>query len=323
MTAAEEIKEPTLKDSFKAHEQFVKCLIDAWAVVNLEGKIIKANQLFSQLVGESSRKVLKADSFDDLLKLSIDQKHVSIKDILNQDAPTRIDEVSADSAKRTDLTLIIGLFPFISPDSGKSLGSFVLIRDVTDDKKLYDKFKHTKTDSITDQLTGLFTRRYFEDYLHIQQKNITDDEAMSIIMVDIDFFKKVNDVYGHQAGDHVLKITGGLMSKTFRKSDIACRYGGEEFLVILPGTDLYGAGIAANMLRKKIEEEKIIFDNTHIPVTISCGVAKFDFKNEAYTDTMARADAALYRSKEAGRNQVNTHHGDDTIEPFQEKKKPE
>ena len=126
-------------------------------------------------------------------------------------------------------------------------------------------------------------------------------------MCDIDFFKKVNDQYGHQAGDYVLKIVAGIMKSTFRKTDVCCRYGGEEFLVILPSADYDSASRAADTLRRAVEAKEIIFDGTRIPVTISCGVSTFDIETESVDNTMARADAALYEAKRSGRNQVFFH----------------
>ena len=309
MEAAKEIEEKTLKEMFETHAKFVKCMLDSWALVDIDGKVVKCNPLFSQLVGESSKKILKADNFDSLISLTIREKPVNILSLLENNTPTRIDEINASTGKRSDLTLIMGLYPFIT-EQGKHLGSFLLIRDVTDDKALHDKYKTTKTDSITDQLTGLYTRRYFETFLETARKNaITSDEKteMSVIMIDIDHFKQVNDVYGHQAGDAILQNMGELISKTFRKSDVTCRYGGEEFIIILPGTSLEGAAKAANSLRIRVKEYNNSFQGKDIPVTISCGLALFDFENEKPSETIQRADAALYQAKEEGRNQVQVH----------------
>lgn len=322
MATAPAMKNESALELFKPQEHFVKCLIDAWALVDDQGKVLKANQLFSQLVGVSSRKVLKAASLDDLIKFKLSSKALGVTDLLNYDNPTRIDEVSGATAKRDSLTMIMGIFPYLERDSGRSLGSFLLIRDVTDDKKLHDKYKTTKTDSITDNLTGLYTRRHFENYLSAQQalaRSGNKKTTMAVCMVDIDHFKRVNDVHGHAAGDAILKVTGELISETFRKADVPCRYGGEEFLIILPNTDLVGAGIAAEQLRKTIEAKRIIFDGKHIPITASLGVASFDFAIEDYSDTVIRADAALYSAKEGGRNQVQMHHGSEKIAPFDSK----
>ncbi len=328
MATAEVLKEEDfLLEAFKSQEYFVRCLIDAWVLIDATGKVIKANQLFSQLVGESSRKILKVQSINELIKFSVQDAPFAIADIQTHSAPTRIDEVSGWTPKRENLTLILGICPYIDESTNRFLGAFLLVRDVTDDKMLHDKYKTTKTDSITDNLTGLYTRRHFEGYLTAQQTLARSENKapiMSLIMIDIDHFKKVNDVYGHAAGDAVLKITGELMANGFRKSDISCRYGGEEFLVILPHTNLQGAGVAAEQLRKTVEARKFVYDGIVIPVTISSGVATIDLLSENYQEALVRADAALYDSKKNGRNQVNLNHGANNIQPFKpaEKKTP-
>lgn len=319
MVTAPLLQAESALDQFRYQEQFVKCLLDAWALIDHTGKVVKANLLFSQLIGESSRKVLKSDSIDDLIKFEIHDHHISSSEILSYDQPTRIDEISGITKKRSDLTLIMGIYPYMDIHGHKVIGSFLLIRDVTDDKNLHDKYKTTKTDSITDNLTGLYTRRHFENYLTAQEETGKAENkvtTMSVCMVDIDHFKKVNDDYGHAAGDAILRVMGEMIASTFRKSDVTCRYGGEEFLVILPNTALLGAAVAAEKLRKVVEDRKIIFDGRTIPITISLGVAAFDFHKEKYQETVARADGALYAAKGQGRNQVQIHSGDNKIEPF-------
>ena len=130
------------------------------------------------------------------------------------------------------------------------------------------------------------------------------------MMFDVDHFKKVNDVHGHQAGDHVLRIVAETMKACFRRTDVICRYGGEEFLVILNGTDLKGSVFAAEKFRQTIATTAIIFDGKQIPVTISGGLAQVKLGEETTTAAIARADAALYQSKESGRNQVSIHDGE-------------
>lgn len=314
--AAENLNQPPsvpALDLFKPFEHFSKCLLDAYVVVDQTGRIHKCNALFSQLVGLRTKQILKAETFDEVLKLSVAGKDLKIKDILSNIGPTRIDEVSGSSAERQNLNLIIGVYPF--QQDGAAVGSFVLIRDVTAETNLQDKYKDKATQSITDALTGLFNRAYFTDYMKSQVATLESfpesapQRTISVVMLDIDYFKKINDVYGHQAGDHVLKHTAELMKKSFRKTDIVARYGGEEFLAILPGTDMDGAAVASDKLRLAIASYKYEFDGTIIPVTMSSGVAQIAIGKENGEQAIARADAALYFSKENGRNRVSIHDG--------------
>lgn len=323
MTTAEKIVTPqNVLDVFRKHEHFARVLLDAFVVVDRHGQVVKSNQLFSQLVGQSSKQVLKAESFDQLLTFSIENQQISIHDLLKYTIPTRLDEIRGKNNVFTELNLIIGVYPFFSDfNPTELLGALILIRDVTAETNLQDKYKHTAIKSITDPLTGLFTRGYFEDYLDLQikamnamgQVNAQEIPKLSLIMIDIDYFKKVNDQHGHQAGDHILKAVAATMKREFRKTDVACRYGGEEFLVILPGAGLKDAGTAANKVRKAIESQVITFEGKTIPVTVSCGVGCLDFPREGYMETIARADNALYQSKKNGRNQVNLHDGNAVV----------
>lgn len=311
MTAAPKLTHWNVLDEFRIHEHFCRAMLDAYAVVDTTGKVVKANQLFSQLVGQNTKQVLKAESFDDLMTLYINKKILSVIDILTYKNPTRIDEVSGAVSGRDNLNLIIGIYPFAAPDrTDTTIGAFILIRDVTAETKLQDKYKDKAIKSITDPLTGLYTRGYFEEYLELQLKALSslpadsEQKVLSMAMIDLDHFKKVNDMFGHQAGDHVLKAVASIMRQVFRRTDVVCRYGGEEFLIILPSTDIHGASLASEKLRIAIEQHKIIFEGTHIPVTVSIGIAQVLVGKETFTETITRADDALYQAKKTGRNKL-------------------
>lgn len=310
MSTAEKLDENSVELLFKPYEVFCRSMLDAYVVLDHTGRILKSNQLMSQLTSLKSKQLLKANSLEEIIQFYINGKQLKVEEIINQAAPTRFDEVRGTIPANDQLNLILGVFPFKNAD-GSALGAFILIRDVTAETNLQGKYKDAQHKSISDPLTGLFTRGYFEDYLRLQTKTLMelpaniDQRMMSLVMIDIDHFKKVNDVHGHQAGDHILKHVAAVMRKSFRKTDIVCRYGGEEFLVILPVTDLTNATIAAEKLRTNIEAEKIVFEGTHIPVTVSLGVAQINFGVETYTETIARADSSLYEAKRSGRNKVS------------------
>ena len=123
-------------------------------------------------------------------------------------------------------------------------------------------------------------------------------------MLDLDYFKKVNDNFGHQTGDLVLRAQGRILLEQARLSDTPCRYGGEEFAIILPETGLYEAQKIAERMRQAIEQQNIVtHNNIHLRITASLGVACTDNNS---VDLIADADQALYRAKESGRNQIAT-----------------
>ena len=306
-------------EAFKAYEHFSKCLLDAYAVVDMNGKVLKCNALLSQVTGLKTKQILKTDSLTDMLVLTIDGKPLDLSEVLNATGSTRFDEVTATAIINSQsLNLIIGVYPFSS--NGNNIGAFLLLRDVTAETNLQDKYKDKATQSITDNLTGLFNRAYFNEYLSSQIAALqtlpadAPQRTLSVVMLDIDYFKKINDIYGHQAGDYVLSHVGRLLKGGFRKTDVVARYGGEEFLAILPSTELVGAAIASDKIRLAIANFRFDFNGTIIPVTISSGVSQITIGKETPTEAVARADVALYFAKKSGRNRVGVHNGSESVE---------
>ncbi len=160
-----------------------------------------------------------------------------------------------------------------------------------------------------DGLTGLYNHRYFQE---VMDRELSQAEryghSFSLILFDIDHFKKVNDSYGHQRGDQVLKLLSALAVKAVRASDVVARYGGEEFAVVLPETPETGVGVFAERLRRGVEQLKIVVDELSIPLTISLGVTTYHSGVHRHDKSalIEAADQALYQSKHAGRNRVTT-----------------
>ena len=160
--------------------------------------------------------------------------------------------------------------------------------------------------SMRDPLTGLFNRRYLEETMGRELPRARRlGESVGVIVLDIDHFKNLNDTFGHDAGDFVLERTGELLRAATRNSDIACRFGGEEFAVILPGATLLVARNRAEAIRAALESLKIEFNGKTIgPLTVSAGVATMPPHGQDWTYTLQQADRALYTAKQAGRNKV-------------------
>lgn len=174
-------------------------------------------------------------------------------------------------------------------------------------KKINFMYSQTKHMSVTDSLTGLFNRRYFENTYErefLRAQRYSND--MSVAVLDVDFFKKINDTYGHLCGDYVLKEIAYLTLQTFRKTDIVFRYGGEEIVVILTETPLEKAIIPLERLRKAIENYPFNYDSNDIRVTVSIGVEALHNEITSAENLLGNADRALYIAKEQGRNRVIT-----------------
>jgi two-component system, cell cycle response regulator len=173
--------------------------------------------------------------------------------------------------------------------------------------RLRDNVQNSIEMAITDQLTGLHNRHYMESHLGtLAEQAELRGKPLALMILDLDYFKSINDTYGHEAGDDVLREFAIRMRKSIRGIDLACRYGGEEFVVVMPETDLHIAGMVAERLRRSIAGKLFAIDKgtKQIDVTISVGIATLEAKGEAVSDVLKRADQALYRAKHDGRNRV-------------------
>ena len=160
--------------------------------------------------------------------------------------------------------------------------------------------------AIRDPLTGLFNRRYLDETLHRELHRCQRrGEPLAAAMIDVDYFKQFNDRYGHDAGDRVLRAMGDLLKRSLRAGDIACRYGGEELTVILPGSPLDDAQVKLDLLRRVIMTMQVFHQGENLPaITVSIGVAAAGEQETDGAALLSRADAALYLAKEQGRNRV-------------------
>ena len=159
--------------------------------------------------------------------------------------------------------------------------------------------------TIIDGLTQVHVKRYLLEALDKElMRARRHQRELSFLMLDIDHFKKINDVHGHLAGDYVLKEVARLIQQRIRRDEVLARYGGEEFAIILPETTLEGACALAEGLREKIEESRFVFQGETIRVTISIGAAILVEEHRASLDLINKADEKLYEAKRAGRNRV-------------------
>jgi diguanylate cyclase (GGDEF)-like protein len=159
--------------------------------------------------------------------------------------------------------------------------------------------------AVTDVLSGLYNRRYFnETASELFSESLKTKKRFSILMIDIDNFKRINDLYGHLKGDDVIRILGEVLRETIRRSDTACRYGGEEFVVLMPETRYNEAFEVAERIRSAVKEyaEKRL---EGMKVSVSIGITQVDFSHDVNIEQVVnRADEALYRAKNEGKDRT-------------------
>lgn len=174
-----------------------------------------------------------------------------------------------------------------------------LVEEVKE-KRVYEEL------ALLDGLTHIYNRRYFDELLHRESNRATRyPQKFSLLMIDVDDFKKYNDTYGHLAGDEVLKVIAGILFHRTRVTDYVARYGGEEFAIITPHTDKKAASVLAARIMDYVTNQDIALnDSTKIRVTISIGIATFEEDAVTEKELIQRADEALYQAKKLGKNRI-------------------
>jgi len=242
--------------------------------------------------------------------LSADRIGCPVQDVL-QAYPNLLNQILCDPEKQAELQIFQGdrcyyynfrIWPIVDRRN-QLLGKTIILIDTTEQVMLLEKLRTMAT---VDSLTGVFNRRHF---IELCGKEIDrakrSGRSISLIIMDLDHFKEINDTYGHEAGDYTLKVVAQTCRNCLRSNDIFGRYGGEEFTICLPETPSDTALEVAERLRRKIAGMTLVVDNTEFKVTASFGVIGVqETEDVELDDLLKKADRALYRSKEAGRNRV-------------------
>lgn len=275
---------------------------DAILISNERGELLEANPSAEQLFGlsEAELKLLGCDGLTDPAGNQLSAKLNDLRKSGNHEA-----EFSFRRADNTVFPAEIRFTLFIDTDSSEKTSIF--IHDATKRKHEEELLRQS---AIKDELTGLFNRHYFEMIIDkLMQHADRYTEPLSMLLLDIDHFKQVNDTWGHPVGDELLKQVSDTINKTIRNSDILVRFGGEEFIILMPQTNLKGALTAAEKIRRAIEQNPLPSIGTR---TASLGVAE-RLQSESFRHWYIRVDEALYRAKQTGRNRVTVSDGNDTL----------
>ena len=279
-----------------AREKLIDSLKDGMIVLDTQGRIVDMNSSAAQMIGNSSDKLLGRE-IESLLHFP--------PSILDQPLEKEIRfELEVGSTNQRYFDVLIS--PLLD---GKVIviGRLIIFRDSTEHKYIQDELRRLAR---TDPLTKLYNRRYFFEVAEKEfAKSVRHQRNLSVILLDIDFFKKINDTYGHVIGDQALTQIGSILRQTARETDVAARYGGEEFILLLPETNSNAAKITAERMRKLMEGFPIENNEDIIRITASFGVAGNDNTSvKTIDDLISKADQALYEAKRTGRNRVIYSH---------------
>jgi diguanylate cyclase len=291
-------------DELKNFEGVFQHTIDAQIIIEPDsGTIIRVNNAVVDLFNIEEQNLVNA-KFDEIFVE--ETKKPSNREFLYNAAfqdGVVIREFKNNLGDIIPVEIIFSLIPW----SGKNvlLASMRNIRErKAAERKLEEAYRKLEILSRTDPLTGLSNRRaLLENINHEKFRNERSDEIFSIIICDIDDYKNINDSYGHNAGDYVLKEISNLITHSLRKQDYVGRWGGDEFLLLLPNTAVKGGRILADNIREKVSDFNFQYRETMIKLSMSFGVAEFR-KGLSVHDCIKNADESLYKAKAQGKNKV-------------------
>jgi diguanylate cyclase (GGDEF)-like protein/PAS domain S-box-containing protein len=304
---AEASTELPLKDSELRYRRLFEAAQDGILLLDAEtGAITDVNPFLINMLGYSraefiKKKLWEVGAFKDI-KASKDAFQALQKDtyIRYKDLPLRAKDGSLIQVEFVSNVYLEGSKKVIQCN----------IRDITERKQVQDALLKSETllreQSVRDHLTGLFNRRYMEETLERELlRALRKQLSLGVIMLDVDGFKRFNDTWGHAAGDAVLQELGGFLREHIRGEDMACRYGGDEIIVILPDTSWEVTYKRAKFFQTQVKKLPLQFENQTLDaITLSLGIAAFPRDGIASAEILKAVDAALYQAKHGGRDRV-------------------
>jgi diguanylate cyclase (GGDEF)-like protein/PAS domain S-box-containing protein len=300
-----------------ARSLLIENMRDGVLVLDLRNRIMDINPAMEGFLGEKISCYLGKNAFE------VFQPWMENTDLFLDKTETRLElKVPKDPSRYVDLQ-VTPLY-----DRSQSMnGHLMVFRDITESKQVEKRLRYVndrlqgqlieigllqsklREQAIRDPLTNIFNRRYLDETLDRElSRAAREDYPVCVIMVDIDHFKRVNDTHGHEAGDLVLKAIAETLSHHCRRGDFACRYGGEEFVVVLPNITLETAYARAEDLRKSLHLLSVPYEEHNLSVTISMGIACFPENGQTRDAILRAADQAMYAAKEAGRDHILSYN---------------
>jgi diguanylate cyclase (GGDEF)-like protein len=293
-----------------ARDKAIESMREGFIVVDSGGQILDANATAARLLGDW----VMQENF--IGRLREGRSHAAVKggdgaapEILGEALKGDMSEleISLDRGRKGMLRLAIQIFP-VQTDKGRRRGKGILVRDITETRALLDQLSELAG---TDELTGLSNRRRFHEFADKEFAiAVREGRHLAVAILDIDHFKLVNDSYGHAVGDIALKEFATRLAQSIREADILCRYGGEEFAILLPGAEGSSAFIAIERVRRGATISDVVWDGGRFAINASAGVySAIPDRTSSLDAFLDKADSALYEAKEAGRDRTRLHQG--------------
>lgn len=311
--------EARLRESEARYRNLFEQTHDAVLMIDLQGRCLAANQRAAEMFG------YPVEQFPGLPVSQIapdrEQNRQALETLLSGESLPHLES----QFRRKDGTLfpVEAYLDLVRDIQGQPQQLQCVARDISERKQTEDALKaaneqlnhrvaeverlhkELREQAIRDPLTGLYNRRYLSETLPRElQRVMREQKSLSILIADLDLFKKINDAHGHQAGDRMLVEVARAIKSLTRGSDIVCRYGGEEFIIVMPGINVEQATARAEQIRAQIENQTVECHGRLLRVTISLGVAAYPDHGMEAEEISIKADQALYRSKQTGRNRV-------------------
>lgn len=293
----------------KSYNEFIKTMVDIIPVPlffkDRTGRYLGCNKAFEEFLGKSKEEIIGKTVFE-ISKKNNAETYEDMDQLLLNNPGTQTYEYEYENSNN-ELKYVVFKKVTYNNSVGEVNGIIGIVNDITEIKKRETELEEK---SFFDSLTGIFNRRYFDENVEKEWlKCVRENEPLSLIMLDVDFFKKYNDYYGHQEGDNCLKkVAQEIRISLLRPSDIAVRYGGEEFVVILPNTSINGAHRVAERIRKNIIALAIKHEDSTVSnvVTLSQGIAVMNDRDDTVLECLKQADRSLYKAKNNGRNTIES-----------------
>jgi diguanylate cyclase (GGDEF)-like protein/PAS domain S-box-containing protein len=307
-----------------ARSHLIENMRDGILVLDIQNRIVDINPAMENFIEKKASFYMGKNAFE------VFQPWMEKTDLLLEGLETHTElKVPIDPSRYLDLSIT----PLYDKDRLLN-GRLMVFRDITERKQVEKRLRYVndrlqtqlieigilqsklREQAIRDPLTELFNRRYLEETLERElARAAREDYSVCVIMIDLDHFKRVNDTYGHEAGDEVLKTLAITLSEQCRRGDFACRYGGEEFVVIMPNINLETAYERAENIRKSLNSLHVPYRHYSLTITISMGIACYPINGGTRDSILHAADQAMYGAKEAGRDHILSY---DELQVLQE-----